>query len=131
MADSELILPDDRRYSRNHAWIKKNGDVYRVGITDYAQSRLGQITHANLPRPEDSFDAEGEFATLESVRVRSPLLMPVAGEIADVNLAVEKEPGLINNDCYGKGWIAEIIPADAASVEKLPDAAGYRKITEG
>lgn len=126
MGDQAYVVPDDRRYTANHIWLKKDGDVYTAGITDYAQSQLGQIVFVDMPKPEDEFSANAKMGTIESVKTVSELMMPVQGEIRLSNMELGDNPGLVNNDCYGKGWITKIIPSDKESVNKLMDADAYR-----
>lgn len=120
-------LPDDRRYTSAHIWLKKENDECLLGITDYAQAQLGQIVYVDLPEAGKRFAANAEFGTIESVKAVSPLLMPVAGVIDSANPAVASEPGLINNDCYGKGWLVKITPDDWEATRRLLDADQYRQ----
>ncbi len=125
-----MKLPDDRRYSSEHIWVKKDREVCIAGITDYAQAQLGQIVFVDLPAIDKDFKPGAEFGSIESVKAVSQLFMPLAGKIAAVNTEVESDPAQINNDCYGKGWLVKFSPADWASYEKLLDREEYRKLLE-
>ncbi len=109
---AELLLPDDVRYTRDHEWARPEGDVLRIGITDYAQDRLGDVVYVELPQVGDVLEADREFGTVESVKAVSELLLPVAGEIAAINDALENAPQLVNESPYGEGWMVEVKPAD-------------------
>lgn len=123
--------PDDRRYSPDHIWVKKDGEICEAGITDYAQDQLGQVVYVELPEPGSSYEQEQEFGTVESVKTVNQLLMPLTGKVEDVNTALESEPALVNNDCYGKGWLIRIKPAEWAECDKLLDAEAYRRLVGG
>lgn len=126
---SELVLPEDLLYSKDHEWVKKEGDTVKIGISDYAQDQLGDIVFVEMPSEGDSFDAEEEFGTLESVKAVSEIYLPIGGEVVAVNEALEDEPELINKDPYG-AWIVEIKPADPAELDALLDKAAYLKVLE-
>lgn len=117
------------RYSEDHEWVKVEGGVAVVGISDYAQGELGDITYADLPEVGDDAVAGEDFAALESVKASSELLAPVSGTIVEVNTELEDAPEKINEDPYG-AWIVKIEMSDAAELDALLDAAGYAKITE-
>ncbi|MGD8844603.1 MAG: glycine cleavage system protein GcvH [Desulfobacteraceae bacterium] len=128
---NELVLPDDVKYSKDHEWIKPQGDTVRVGITDYAQDQLGDIVFVEVPEVGDTFDKESELGSIESVKAVSEMYMPVGGEIVAVNEALEDAPDLLNQDPYGKGWIVEIKVADPAEIDDLLDKNGYLEILKG
>ncbi len=109
---AELLLPDDVRYTRNHEWARPEGDVLRIGITDYAQDRLGDVVYVELPQVGTILDRGQEFGTVESVKAVSELFLPVAGEIAAVNEALDAGPQLVNESPYGEGWMVEVQPTD-------------------
>ena len=109
---AELLLPDDVRYTRDHEWARPEGDVIRIGITDYAQDRLGDVVYVELPQVGDVLEADREFGTVESVKAVSELLLPVAGEIEAINDALENAPQLVNESPYGEGWMVEVRPTD-------------------
>ena len=121
---SELDLPEDFKYSKDHEWAIEDDGLISIGISDYAQDQLGDIVFVEMPEVGDSFDAGEEFGTLESVKAVSELYMPVGGEIVEVNEALEDEPELVNKDPYG-AWIVKIKPADMTEYENLLDKATY------
>lgn len=127
----ELHLPDDVRYAQEHEWAKLDGDKVVVGVSDYAQDQLGDITYAELPAVGDTFDKGQEFGTLESVKAVSELFMPVTGEIAAVNVELGESPGLVNEEPYGAGWLIEVKPAKIDDLDTLMSAAEYREMLRG
>ena len=129
-AINELNLPDDVRYTDDHEWTKADGDVVRIGISDYAQDQLGDIVFVELPEVGESFEAGEEFGTLESVKAVSELYIPVGGEVIAVNEELSDAPELLNQDPYS-GWIIEIKPDDAGDLEKLLDRNAYLEILKG
>lgn len=132
MADiNELHLPDFVRYAEDHEWAKLSDGTAIVGISDYAQDQLGDITYVELPAVGDSFEKGEEFGTLESVKAVSELFMPIGGEIKAVNEELGESPGLINEDPYGNGWLIEIEPSDPNEMESLMTAEGYVELLRG
>lgn len=127
----ELNLPDDVFYSEDHEWARSEGGIVRVGISDYAQDRLGDITFVELPEVGDTFEAGDEFGTLESTKAVSEMLMPVGGEIVGVNAALEESPDLLNHDPYGEGWIITINPSNPEELESLMMRDAYMEMLEG
>ena len=126
-----FITPEDLQYARSHEWIRIEGEEATVGITDYAQDALGDVVYVDLPDVGASFDAEGVFGAVESVKAASDLYLPVAGEITEVNEALLSQPELLNSDPYGAGWLCEIEISDAAQVDGLLDAAAYQALIDG
>ncbi len=116
-----------KRYAESHEWIEITGDgTARIGISDYAQSELGDIVFVDLPDVGDSFNAGGEFATVESVKAASEIYLPIAGKITAVNEALEDDPQLVNSDAEDAGWLVEIEIEDAeAALAELRDAESY------
>ena len=124
-------VPQDLRYTREHEYLKPvdgQDGVFTVGITDYAQDQLGDIVFVELPRAGQRFDAHGTFGTIEAVKAVSDLFMPVAGEVVEVNGALDANPGLVNSDPYGEGWMIRVRPEDPAAVDALLDAAAYGEL---
>ena len=121
----ELVLPEDLRYSRSHEWAKVDGDKVRVGISDYAQSQLGDIVFVELPGVGDRFEKGQEFGTVESVKAVAEVYLPVGGEVAAVNEALADAPELVNKDPYGQGWMLELIPGDPSEADALLDRGAY------
>ena len=116
---------DDIRYADSHEWVKLEGDIATVGITDYAQHALGDIVYVDMPEV-----AKGEeFGAVESVKAASDLISPISGEVVEINEALEDEPGLVNQDAFGN-WIMKVKVSDASEIEGLLDAAAYAKICE-
>ncbi len=117
--------PSDLRYSASHEWVRLEGDEAVIGITDHAQAALNDIVYVELPQVGDHFDTEQDFGVVESVKSVSDLYMPVAGEVLEVNAALEDAPETINEDPYGGGWLVRLKLDDPKEVETLLDAAGY------
>jgi glycine cleavage system H protein len=130
-ATSELNLPEDVRYTDDHEWAKKNGDVVRMGISDYAQDQLGDIVFVELPEVGSSFDKGEEFGTVESVKAVSELYMPIGGEVTAINEALADEPELVNSDPYNGGWMIEIKASDPAELEAMKSKADYLEMLKG
>ena len=130
-AISELNLPEDVRYTDDHEWAKQNGDVVRMGISDYAQDQLGDIVFVELPEVGSSFDKGDEFGTVESVKAVSELYMPIGGEVTAINEALADAPELVNSDPYGGGWMMEIKASDPAEPEALKSRADYLEMLKG
>jgi len=119
-------IPADLKYSEDHEYLRKNDDgTYSVGITDYAQGELGDIVFVELPSEGDSFEAKDTFGTIEAVKAVSDLYAPVKGEVVEVNSALDDDPGLVNGDPYGSGWMIRIRVADESELDGLLDAGGY------
>jgi glycine cleavage system H protein len=125
-----LETPSDLRYARTHEWARRDGDVVRVGVTDYAQEQLGDIVFLELPEAGQAVTAGEAFGVVESVKAVDDLHAPVSGEIAEVNGEVLDQPEVVNEDPYGQGWMVAIRPSGAAELEALMDAAAYRKHCE-
>lgn len=118
-------------YSKEHQWVKIEGDTAIVGITDYAQEQLGEIIFVELPEKEKEFAANEEMAVVESSKAASDIYSPVAGKIIEVNTELEAKPELINQNCYKVGWICKMTITDKKSIENLMDAKRYENyITE-
>ena len=116
---------DDRKYAKSHEWAKMDGAVVVVGISDHAQQELGDITFVELPAVGDTVAAGGECGVIESVKAASDLYAPVAGEVVEVNTALEDAPELINQEPFGAGWIVKLKPTDAAELDALMSAEEY------
>ncbi len=126
---SELHLPEDVFYSKEHEWVRKEGDTVKIGISDYAQDQLGDIVFVEMPEVGDSFEAGEEFGTLESVKAVSEIYLPVGGEIVAINEELEDEPEKINQE-PDKAWIVEVRPSDIAELDNLLNKADYLKLLE-
>ena len=123
-----MNFPGDIRYTSEHEWIRVEGDEAFVGITDYAQSELGEIVFVDVPTQGETVGQGEVFGSIEAVKTVSDLNMPVTGEVLEVNGALDAQPELVNNDPYGEGWIIRISVKDAAELDKLMDAAAYQAI---
>ena len=118
--------PDDRRYLESHEWARVDGDVARVGISDFAQDELGDVVFVELPAVGDEVARGEAFGVIESIKAVSDLYAPVSGTVAAVNDALEGQPELVNEDPYGDGWLLEVELADAGEADDLLDADAYR-----
>nr|WP_313966296.1 glycine cleavage system protein GcvH [uncultured Porphyromonas sp.] len=126
-----MNIPQELRYTKDHEWARLEGDVVYVGITDYAQGELGEIVFVDVDTEGESLSAEEVFGSIEAVKTVSDLLLPIEGEILEVNPDLEDSPELVNSDPYGKGWIVKIKPANADDVEGLLSADDYKKLIAG
>ena len=123
-----MTFPDNLRYTKDHEWIKLNGDIATIGITDFAQGELGDIVYVEIETKGKSLAAETVFGTVEAVKTVSDLFLPVSGTINEVNPALEAQPELVNTDPYGEGWMIKMTVDHPDDVEKLLDAAAYEKL---
>ena len=126
---SEYKFPEDIRYTVEHEWVRIEGDLAVVGLTDYAQSRIGDVTYVDLPEVGLEVGLMAELGVIESVKAAVEFYSPLAGTVAEVNPALENEPQLINQDCYAKGWLVKLEDFDPAGLETHLDAAAYREFT--
>ena len=124
------MYPTDVRYTKTHEWTRLEDGMVTIGITSYASGELSDIVYVELPDVGDTTEEGGPFATLESVKAVSEVYSPVKGTISATNLKLQDEPGLINEDTYGEGWIARVQPDSIASLADLMDAAAYDKFVE-
>lgn len=122
-----MNFPDNIKYTSEHEWIRVEGDEAYVGITDYAQSELGEIVFVDVPSLNETVGQGEVFGSIEAVKTVSDLNMPVTGEVLEINEALDAQPELVNNDPYGEGWIIRISVKDASELDKLMDAAAYQK----
>ena len=123
-----MNFPTDVKYTKDHEWIRVDGDVAYVGITDYAQSELGEIVYVDITTEGETVGKEEVFGTIEAVKTVSDLFMPVTGEVLEVNPELEDAPQLVNEDAYGKGWIIKVSESDAAELDELLSAAEYEQL---
>jgi glycine cleavage system H protein len=125
---SETVIKEGLRYSKDHEWIKVEGDLATIGITDYAQNSLHEITFVEISEVGTVLEANGECGLVESMKASSDIFTPVAGEIAEVNGELEDAPEIVNEDPYGKGWMFKIKPSNLdADLADLMDAKGYEE----
>lgn len=123
-----MNFPENLKYSKDHEWIKVEGDTALVGITEFAQSELGEIVYVDVTSKGETIEQNGVFGSVEAVKTVSDLLMPVSGEVLEVNAELEEKPELINEDPYGKGWIIKIAVSDASELDTLLSASDYKNL---
>ncbi|MCK9160395.1 MAG: glycine cleavage system protein GcvH [Bacteroidaceae bacterium] len=123
-----MNIPEELKYTSEHEWIRFEGETAYIGITDYAQTQLGDIVFVDIPTVGETQEAEDTFGTIEAVKTVSDLFIPVSGEVLEQNAELEEHPELINQDPYGKGWIIKIKPQDPAEAKRLLDATAYKKL---
>jgi len=128
---NELNFPDDIRYAESHEWARPEGDVVKMGITDYAQDQLGDIVFVEMPEVAETFAKGAEFGTVESVKAVSELYMPIGGEIVAVNIPLEDSPELVNNTPYTDGWMIEVKPDNPAELDNLMTKTAYIESLQG
>lgn len=121
-----MNIPENLKYSKDHEWIKVEGDHAVIGITDFAQSELGDIVFVDVDTIDETIDKDEVFGSIEAVKTVSDLLMPVGGTILEMNEALEDDAGIINKDPYGDGWIVKIKITDASELDDLLDAEAYK-----
>jgi len=119
------VNPEELHYTQSHEWVRIDGDVGTIGITDYAQKELGEIVYLEMPEVGHVFNADEEFGTVESVKAVSELFTPVSGEIVEVNKAAIAEPGIVNDDPFGDGWLIKMKLSTDEEVGKLMSAEAY------
>jgi glycine cleavage system H protein len=124
-------IPTDLRYAKSHEWVRVSGDTAVVGITDHAQHELTDIVFAELPEPRRKLKAGEACAVVESVKTASDIYSPLSGEVTEVNAAIVKDPGLVNNDPYGAGWFFKLKMTSASEAAALLSAADYQKLIGG
>ena len=122
-----MIIPDELLYTESHEWIKREGDNIRVGITDHAQSELTDVVYVELPKMDRQVNAREAIAVVESVKAASDIYAPVKGTVLEANKALEADPGLINREPYGQGWIFILKLDNADDLKQLKDAEAYKK----
>ena len=125
-----MNIPDDLKYTKEHEWVKVEGEVATVGITDYAQSELGDIVFVELPETGKEFKQTEPFGTIEAVKAVSELYAPISGEIKEINTNLETDSSVINNDPYGEGWMIKLMNVSAEEIEGLLDSEAYKKLIE-
>ena len=122
-----MNVPDNLLYTESHEWIRREGDNIRVGITDHAQSELTDVVYVELPKMDRQANSKEAIAVVESVKAASDIYSPVKGTVVEVNKALESDPGLINREPYGQGWIYVLKFDNADDLKQLKDAAAYQK----
>jgi glycine cleavage system H protein len=122
--------PENLHYSKDHEWVRVEGDTAVVGITDHAQEQLGDVVYVELPKPGEEFAAHEAFGSVESVKAVSEIFTPVSGKVAEVNGSLNDEPEKVNNDSYGEGWMIKIQMSNPGEVDSLLNAAEYEDFTK-
>ncbi|KPL04938.1 MAG: glycine cleavage system protein H [candidate division Zixibacteria bacterium SM1_73] len=125
-----MEIRDDLKYTKEHEWVKVEGDEVTVGITDYAQKQLGDVVFVELPQVGTQVEQMKPFGVIEAVKAVSDLFAPLSGEVTEVNTQLESQSNLINSDPYGQGWIIKIKVKDPKELEALLSSADYRKLVE-
>ncbi|MEE9117172.1 MAG: glycine cleavage system protein GcvH [Calditrichia bacterium] len=122
-----MSIPEELKYSEDHEWIRKEGDVLVVGITDYAQGELGDVVYLDFPAVGDTFNQKDPFGSIEAVKAAADLYMPLTGKIVEVNDALPDTPETINKDPYGEGWMIKIKVESTEEYDSLMDATSYQE----
>ena len=123
-----MNIPQELKYTKDHEWVKIEGDTATIGVTDFAQGELGDIVYVEVETLDESLDREEVFGTVEAVKTVSDLFMPVSGEIIEFNDSLEDEPEKVNNDPYGEGWMIKVKLSDTSEVEDLLSAEEYKEV---
>ena len=123
-------VPEDLHYSKDHEWVRVDGDVATVGITDYAQNSLGDVVYVELPKPGEEFAANESFGSVESVKAVSEVFSPVSGSIVEAHESLSDDPEKVNTDPYGEGWMIRIKMSHPGEVDSLLTAAEYEDFTK-
>ncbi len=121
-------IPQKLQYTKTHEWVRKDNDFLTVGITDHAQTMLGDLVYVELPEPESQINSGQECAVVESVKAAADIFCPIAGEVVEVNHAIIENPQIINQDPYGKGWLFRVRPFEKATDSLLLNADEYSKV---
>ena len=123
-----MNIPSELKYTKDHEWIKIDGDIATIGITDFAQNELGDIVYVDIDTLDETVEIEAVFGTVEAVKTVSDLFMPLTGEVIEFNETLEDTPENVNSDPYGAGWMIKIKISDTSQIEKLLNAEAYKKI---
>ena len=120
-----MNVPSELKYTKDHEWIRIEGDIATIGITDFAQSELGDIVYVEIETEGENIEEEGVFGTVEAVKTVSDLFMPLSGEILEINESLDSNPELVNDDPYGDAWMIKVKLNDSENTKQLLDAAAY------
>ena len=123
-----MNIPVELKYTKDHEWIRIDGDIATIGITDFAQSELGDIVFVDIDTEGENLEKEEVFGSIEAVKTVSDLFMPINGEVLSFNKKLEDEPELINTDPYGEGWVIKISISDVSELDDLLDASAYQEL---
>lgn len=121
-----MNIPSDLKYTKDHEWIKIEGDTATIGITDFAQGELGDIVYVDVDTLDDTVEKDEIFGSVEAVKTVSDLFMPLTGKVSEFNEKLEDDPELVNSDPYGDGWMIKVTIADASQIDDLLDAETYK-----
>ena len=125
-----MNIPEELKYTEEHEWIRLEGNIATIGITDFAQSELGDIVYIEVDTLDSEINSNDVFGTVEAVKTVSDLFMPVTGKVIEVNSSLEDSPEVVNDDPYGQGWIIKIEVTDPADVENLMSSDNYRNLID-
>ncbi|MCM8568794.1 glycine cleavage system protein GcvH [Gramella jeungdoensis] len=123
-----MNIPQELKYTKDHEWVKIEGDTATIGVTDFAQGELGDIVYVEVETLDETLEKEEVFGTVEAVKTVSDLFMPVSGEIIEFNDSLEDEPEKVNSDPYGEGWMIKVKLSDASEVDELLSAEEYKEV---
>lgn len=126
-----MNIPVELKYTKDHEWVKIEGNTATVGITDFAQGELGDIVYVDVDTLDDNVEEGEVFGSVEAVKTVSDLFMPLSGEVIEFNENLEDEPELVNSDPYGKGWMIKLEISDESQIDNLLDAEAYKNLVEG
>lgn len=124
-----MEFPSDLKYTKEHEWVRVDGDIATIGITDFAQSELGDIVYVEVETVDEELEKDAVFGTVEAVKTTSDLYMPLSGTVIEFNESLEQEPEKVNESAYGDGWMIKIKMSNPAELEELMDAAAYEAET--
>ena len=125
-----MNFPENLKYTKDHEWVRVEGDIATIGITDHAQAELGDITYLDLPEPGKALALDSQFGEVESVKAVSELFSPISGEVLEANTGISDSTEVVNEDPYGKGWLIKVKIADTAELAGLMDPVDYEKFAE-
>ena len=123
-----MNVPEELKYTKDHEWVRAEGKILTIGITDFAQSELGDIVYVEVDTLDETLEAEEVFGTVEAVKTVSDLFLPVAGEVIEFNEALEDEPEKVNDDPYGEGWMIKLKCTDTSELDELLSAEDYKTL---
>lgn len=126
-----MNIPSELKYTKDHEWVKIDGDTATIGITDFAQGELGDIVYVDVDTLDETVEKDEVFGSVEAVKTVSDLFMPLKGEVIELNEELEDEPELVNSDPYGKGWMIKIKIEDTSQIEDLLNAEAYQELIKG
>tara|TARA_B100001059_G_scaffold207530_1_gene219080 strand:- start:538 stop:915 length:378 start_codon:yes stop_codon:yes gene_type:complete len=125
-----MDIPKELKYTKDHEWVRVDGDIATIGVTDFAQGELGDIVFVEIESVEETLDTEEVFGSVEAVKTVSDLFMPIAGEVLEFNEALETDPELVNNDPYGDGWMIKVKMSDVSEIENLLSDEAYSNLIQ-